>query len=893
MQVSEEQQDIINTRKDTIVIANPGTGKTTTLSLKVIKLLEEGANPEDILCITFTVKARKEMFDAIRKRGRKRFPDADIMKINIHTFHSFAYNYLRDQGEISGDILGNNFLRFLVLNSFEQNKALNYEKEYIISDIMPQAENAIRYIKSFGIKPDKIDIKKTEKILEKNFNKKSSYTIEEIKAFLKYFVKAYQEYESSKLKKTDYSDMLLIFLEKFHGVKFEHVLVDEMQDMNGTEAEIAKRVAKNLFLVGDAKQAIFGFQGGSVKNFEKFRETYETKLLSKNWRSSQQILNYAKKYFLEKTEDKEQFQTELSSFGSDMTGEIPKIISTNAHLMKVLEVIEENPDKTVGIITRTNKKIIEISKVLDANGIKYASTSSQATTQQAKEAIQRYLKGLLSEKMEDKIAGTFTVFSRYTLKEAFGFSQAFKTKKYEELGKIKLEGAELRREDLDMIFASTIMPVCASKGAEWFATAISVKQEVDEYLTFEVPTFEGFFDFIAIGEESYVERSGNAKVTLTTVHKAKGREFDVVAYIPATPKKQVRFIDTIVESILLSSGIDIGEEVEEESLRVDFVAFTRAKEKLIVIANDNTAKNYHVEELSDMEVDDSEDKPVAATHPNSELSEAYSLFVAGRFEDSERLLKHEDAWLKQRIEDYFKNVDHFSYSSITTDPYDFLTRNIVGIPHRSAGTELGNLVHTAMQKILTDQAKVEDYEGDIRKAAQNALDEIDKLKKDLPGLKVHSTESYQKILLSSMTDYLEDDVMMFTGKMDAVFKHDKGYLIVDYKTDKNSSAVSKHRRQLVVYRRMLSLAEDIPEDQISIRVIFVALRGGINTGRFDGDAAKETNRGNPYQTFEGHLQKVLEWKKDPDKFVGELLEKKSEDPLYPVIKEKLTRSATQ
>ena len=144
-----------------------------------------------------------------------------------------------------------------------------------------------------------------------------------------------------------------------------------------------------------------------------------------------------------------------------------------------------------------------------------------------------------------------------------------------------------------------------------------------------------------------------------------------------------------------------------------------------------------------------------------------------------------------------------------------------------------------------------------------------------------------------MTDYLEDDAMMFTGKMDAVFKHDKGYLIVDYKTDKKSSDESKHRRQLVVYRRMLSLAEDVPEDQISTCVIFVALRGGINTGRFDWKMAKETNRGNPYLTFEGHLQKVLEWKKDPDKFIGELLEKKSEEPLYPVIKEKLTRSATQ
>ena len=430
--------------------------------------------------------------------------------------------------------------------------------------------------------------------------------------------------------------------------------------------------------------------------------------------------------------------------------------------------------------------------------------------------------------------------------------------------------------------------MCVSKGAEWFATAVSVKQEVDEYLTFETPTLDGFFDFIAIGEESHVERRSDTRVTLTTVHKAKGREFDVVAYIPATPKRQVRFIDTIVESILLSFGVDVEDEVEEESLRVDFVAFTRAKEKLIVIADDRAADKYHIESLSGIEVDDSEDEPAAATRPNSGLSEAYSLFVAGRLSDSERLLKHEEGWLKQHIEDYFRDVDHFSYSSITTDPYDFLTRNIVGIPRRSAGAELGNFVHAAMQKLLTDQARIENYEGEIRKAAQNALDAINELREEFPGLKVNSTEKYRKILLSSMTDYPEDDVTEFTGKMDAIFKHDKGYLIVDYKTDKNSSNASKHKRQLVVYRRMLSIAEKIPEAQISVRVIFVALRGGINTGKFGREIAKETRgAGNPYRTFERHLQRVLKWKKDPDKFIGELLEKKSEDELYRVIREKL------
>ena len=186
MQISDEQKDIILSDKDTIVVSNPGTGKTTTLSFKVIKLLEDRVNPEDILCITFTDKAKKEMFDAIYEMGKEKFSDADIMKINIHTFHSFAYNYLLDAGLISGDIVGNNLMRYSILNSFEQNKALNYGKSYIISDIMPKTENAIRYIKSFGITSEKIDIKKAISLLEEIFDEKSSsYTMDEMKSFYK------------------------------------------------------------------------------------------------------------------------------------------------------------------------------------------------------------------------------------------------------------------------------------------------------------------------------------------------------------------------------------------------------------------------------------------------------------------------------------------------------------------------------------------------------------------------------------------------------------------------------------------------------------------------------------------------------------------------------------
>jgi len=87
---SDEQKAILESKGDTMVVSNPGTGKTTTLSLKVIDLLENGAKPEDILCITFTIKAKKEMIDKIFEMSQGKFSDADILKIKIHTFHAFA-----------------------------------------------------------------------------------------------------------------------------------------------------------------------------------------------------------------------------------------------------------------------------------------------------------------------------------------------------------------------------------------------------------------------------------------------------------------------------------------------------------------------------------------------------------------------------------------------------------------------------------------------------------------------------------------------------------------------------------------------------------------------------------------------------------------------------------
>ncbi|MDC0193993.1 UvrD-helicase domain-containing protein [Candidatus Nitrosopelagicus sp.] len=894
LEPSAEQQAIIDSKVDTIVVSNPGTGKTTTLSQKVIDLLENGVNPENILCITFTAKAKKEMFDKIFDDAQGKFPDADIMKIRIHTFHGFAYDYLTEIGLMSAEIVGNNLLRYSILESFIENKAFNYGKPYIIDTLMPKVENAIRYIKSFGITPDKIDVQKTASVIqqqlmliEKNKGSKTSYTKEELIAFLSYFVDAYKHYEDSKNDTIDYSDMLLTFIEKFQGDKFEHVLVDEMQDMNEIEAQIVEMISKNLFLVGDAKQAIFGFQGGSIKNFEKFAKTCKLLFLSTNYRSTQQILDYSKQFFLDGTQHKTKFEKELEKFNGVSKGSLPKIFATGAPFGKIISLIEENPGKSIGVITRTNRQIIEVSKYLDNHSIDYTTTSSQATTKEARNEIITYLKGLLSGDINQKISATFTTFSPYTLQEAFEFSNDAKKDSSGRLEKLNSWKINLNKEELDKLFTEELYPLCVSKGSEWFSTAVTVKEQIDEYLAFETPTFEGLFDFIAIGEESYTERNKKSTITLTTVHKAKGRGFDIVIYVPSHGGGRTSFIDIITESVFIAKGINLEDEVVEESLRIDFVAMTRAKEKLFIISEDEQfAARFHHQGLSKIEVDEEEEEKISTSTISNRLAEAYSLFVDGRWDDSKKLLESKETWLKEFIYSYFQNVEHFSYSSVTKVPYDFLSKNIIKKPYGSQALNFGSNVHNALEKIVSGKAKVEDYtDEDEVKAIKNGLERLEKLKKENPGFKIKATEMNVKVPIKSLTEYTETDNLMFKGFIDAVFEHDGGIFLVDYKTDKNTNYASHHKRQLAVYKKMYSKLEGIPEEKIETCIIFVALRGGINTGK--SDSGVDFGKRNVFGTFEQHLQKVLEWKKDPEIFINELLEQSTQDSLHEAIKEKL------
>ena len=124
-----------------------------------------------------------------------------------------------------------------------------------------------------------------------------------------------------------YNDILINFLQIKTPPVFKYVLIDELQDVNDMEADIALKSGVNFMAVGDKKQAIFGFQGGSILNFKKF-ESSKIKYLTENFRSTNEILNYASEYFISKTKDKKH-QDALEGFMNNEIdpGEKPKIYS--------------------------------------------------------------------------------------------------------------------------------------------------------------------------------------------------------------------------------------------------------------------------------------------------------------------------------------------------------------------------------------------------------------------------------------------------------------------------------------------------------------------------------------------------------------------------------------
>lgn len=900
-----------NIEEGSMLIANPGTGKTTALANKVIELIENGVEEQEILCITFTEKAASEMRERIERKIMEKSLRVEPTKIRIHTFHSYAYESLMNEGMVY-DLLGNNIIRFSIYKYFENNK-LNYSNEYIISEIIPKVENAIRYVKSFGITPDIIDIEKVKQGLENIYitKKINNITLEENMKFLEYFITAYKMYETEKpVGYIDYNDMLIKFLKLKHKKIFKYVLVDELQDVNELEATVALSSGKNIFLVGDRKQSIFGFQGGSIKNFELFAQNEKIKIgfLYNNYRSGQPILNYAKEYFLKHTKNKEEYEKELRNLKNDNKIETSiELITTNnpeiCAVDKAVKLLNSDDssviaEKSIAIICRTNAQIIKISKILASKSVEYSTTTGTVTSEEAKREIITFMKGIFYDDVDNIITALFTPFSGLSLKEAFQINEAIKEKNYDInlLAKDAMPFFDIKDRfktvpQLLKLFEEIIFPVAVSIGRDYYITAKSISDGMYEFInTVPKPSITDFFNYLSLVFDNYNETGKKRGIVLTTVHKAKGLEFDRVIYIPAESRAALSFIDACVHSIITTTtNFDIEEELEEEPLRIDFVAFTRAKRALYIIIKDNQRllEKYSAENIDKKNIimDEVKLEPM-----NQRYVEAFSLFVNKRYDEAKKMVNVKDIWIKELIHNYFTRIDNLSYSKIKSigNLYDFFKETILGIRTISKDLKLGREVHKMAFYLFKKTLNEDTLTEDMKSYLNNIKKIITELKEKHHAEQI-SAEEDLTIDLGKLAETLPDnsDVlglinnlkknnMRFLAKLDAVYKTDDNkYIIIDYKIDKTTRSETEHRRQLEIYRRVYALYNNININDIKIAIAFVGLKGYINTDKLDyklnDNQPSEKNEKDLMSTFKKYLEQILKYMETPDKFIDDLV----------------------
>ncbi len=900
MIVSMDQESSIHT----IIIANPGTGKTTQLAKKVVELLKMGVKEEDLLCITFTNKAELEMKTRIRDQICNNHVSANASKIAVHTFHSYALDYLTRLG-FNYELVSGNVLRYSIYKYFQENKVFNYSVDYIKSDLVPKTENAIRYLKSFGITADSINVQNVEKVLRANYESSNlkSHTEEELVTFLRYFTEAFKKYEEEKsaLKdRIDYADMLIRFVEKYNkDDRYKFVLVDELQDLNELEAQIAKLSGTSLFLVGDPKQAIFGFQGGSLANFKSFEsmKNMNKEVLDLNYRSLQPVLDYAKQHFIKNAKDRT-YEKELAGLKANRKegfAEV-KVYTADDQINSAIKLFltqQFGSDEKTAIITRTNAQLLKLSAALDAKGIVYNITASSSTSEVAKTQIINYLKGLLYDDRESIINALFTPYSGLTLKEAFQVSESrADPDSFNATSNFFMIKKGLKINELERLFDQIIFPVSVQLGKDHFLSARSIFKGIEEYFnTVKDKSREGLFDYLSLLEEDYEPIEKNVNLVLTTVHKAKGMEFDNVIYIPSKINNNDSFIDLVVYSIIKATkNVDVKEELEEEPLRVDFVAFTRAKNRLFVVASSKKdGENYRIEGFENGEIISEE----LIAPDRTVFDEAYSMFLNRRYGEAINIQNYTEPWLLELIKDYFSNIDNVSYSMIESlaDQMDFLKSRILKVPEPfNAAMSTGSRAHEFAFKLFKNTLEPGLNEEDSR-----YLNNIKIINEQLSSKYKARQVAAELELNASIKDFCDNcEDLRFKAKLDAVYEtEDKKYVILDYKTDKTKDYASEHRRQLAVYKRIYSVYNHVPESDIYIAIGFIALKGKINTGTITCFLDDSQDKKSQLETFKKHLDRLLIYKRDAQSFVRDLLDNDYNDTLDLRIIQELKKELEQ
>lgn len=591
----EQYEAVITTEGPLLVLAGAGSGKTTVIKYRTAYLLEKGVNPESILILTFTNRAANE----IRGRVVEMLGEKGGY-VKACTYHGFCVDVLRKYSnliDISND--------FTILSAGDVEDAISL----IASDVVDSEKKEFPTSKKiFDMFSKMKNTKSTLKEAINEFHPDKILYLEQIESILEQYTDYKEEHDL-----LDYNDLIYytnMLFELFPSVrksfceKYKYKMVDEMQDTNDIQFALLNNLCKygnqNIAVVGDPAQCIMGFQGANVENIMDFPNKFQScKVikLEQNYRSTQAILDMANSSL-------DMMPSELNlklKSSKGVIGTKPVVVETyssNKEAQVICETIYEmhkknsTPYKDIAVLVRRSMDSFILESSLVKNGINYKKYGGLKLMDKIyMKDILAFLKITVNPK--DEIAwfrvltlckGIGAATSRNITKEIVSngvdylIDSSHKPKYKDELEKIHIMYNDLKNRSLRAQITYLLSKYFDMKEDIISSKKISsdkqrTQLDENEYNKKEAEILYSFIDgynntkdFITDIVLEVPETEEEDCLTISTIHSAKGKEYNIVFYMSCIDYDQDHK----------------NRKVEDEARRCFYVAITRAKDKLYI-----------------------------------------------------------------------------------------------------------------------------------------------------------------------------------------------------------------------------------------------------------------------------------------------------------------------
>lgn len=570
------------------VLAGAGSGKTRVLTTRIYHLVREGVRAEQILAVTFTNKAAREM----RARVRTMLGDESVVPF-IATFHGLGRELLESYGKVIG------VPRFFSVYDRDDSekaiavalKALDVETK----ELSPRAVlGRISRAKGEGMR--------AAEFYEKNARSGFGARIA-AEAWLRY------EKTLAAEKALDFDDLIALpvrMLEEHNDVRalaqdrWRYVHIDEYQDTNELQERLAGLLAekhKNLFVVGDGDQSIYGWRGAKMENILNFEKKYpkaQTIILERNYRSTKNLVDAANAVIEKNKNRKERYSTTERVAGEPIVVHMARSAEDEARwiALKIRELMKNGTKpEEVAILFRTNFQSRALEEGLLHAGIPYKLLGTHFfARKEVKDALAWIRLAMEPTREVDKLRAAAAPprgIGKVTLgKLAAGQRSILRAGELAKVEQFELVINELSQAAPFLTPSAFVRLVIEKSGMRRALLEEGSAEDRERFENVEELASvaarhdqnvgkESIAAFLAesalAGDQDELDQGEKTGVTLMTVHAAKGLEFGTV------------FVGGMEEGLFPHQGMGGEKERdEEEERRLFYVAITRAKERLFL-----------------------------------------------------------------------------------------------------------------------------------------------------------------------------------------------------------------------------------------------------------------------------------------------------------------------